>query len=64
MYKDFFANNPLLAYPLFSLTLFGSMFLVVVLGVWGRARVLEARAVALLDQDEELIGARSLGGSR
>lgn len=53
MYREFFSTSPLLAFPLFSLALFGSLFLIAVFGVYGRARILEARAAALL-QDEEL----------
>lgn len=49
MYREFFAPNPLLAFPLFSLILFAALFVVAVLSVYGRARALESRAALALD---------------
>lgn len=53
MYREFFSTSPLLAFPLISLALFGGLFVFAVVGVYGRARLLEAEARARMIFDDE-----------
>ncbi len=53
MYREFFSTSPLMAFPMLSLALFGGLFVFAVVGVYGRARLLEADARARMIFDDE-----------
>jgi len=51
MFREFFATSPVLAFPLFSLALFGAMFIGIVAYVTRRGRALEARGMLPLEDE-------------
>jgi len=53
MFHDFFARSPVLAFPLFSLLLFGAIFTAAVVYVARRGPALEARGMLPLEDEME-----------